>query len=135
MLFDTNVVSDARRRDRTTEAFKIKIDSFPDRETFISVLTLTEIRIGIQRQSKRDRTFERVLNAWLRTVVEDFRGRILPITQPIALLAGTLPCSLQQPTYDALIAATALHHGHTVVTRNLRDFMALGVATLDPWQG
>lgn len=135
-LIDTNVVSDTRRLERTSPSFRKAMRNLPRRDSFLSVVTLTEVQLGIQRQVGRNKAYAQVLDEWLRSaLLEKFEGSILDLTPPIALLAGSLPCSTRQPTYDALIAATALHHGHTVVTRNVRDFKALGVATLDPWQG
>lgn len=135
-LLDTNVVSDSRRLEHTSAPFRAAMRAIAEQESFLSVVTLTEIRLGIQRQRKRDTVFAVILETWLRVaLLERFGERILDLTPTIALIAGGLPCTTRQPTFDALIAATALHHGHTVVTRNVKDFVPLGVDVLDPWTG
>jgi len=105
---------------------------------FVSVVTIGELRKGftILPQSKR-RVF---LEDWLRDdFLPWFAGRILPVTQAIADRWGILDGESQLRgtplnTADGMIAATAIEHDLTLVTRNVKDFSGLGLAILDPWQ-
>ena len=134
-LLDTNVVSAARRPDRQDLAFRAFLDAFDVEEAFISAVSIMEIRFGIQREAARDRDFAADLSRWLEEVVlAGFAERILPFDLAVALCAGALPTAERRPTADAMIAATAVEHGLTVVTRNLAHFQVLGVECLNPWR-
>lgn len=83
---------------------------------------------------RRDRPQAKALQLWLdRFVMSGFRDRLLPVDLPIALQCAHLHVPDRKPDRDALIAATALVHGMTVVTRNVKDFEPMGVAVLNPW--
>ncbi len=129
-LLDTNVVSAARRRDPTAATW---LASVRGRPLFISVLTIGEIRRGIVKARTVDRNAAHHLERWLDRTVADFAGSILPIDQDIARVWGDLSAARSLPVADALIAATALHHGLAVVTRNIRNFRGAGIALVDPW--
>jgi len=106
---------------------------------FLNVLTLGEIGKGVAKLA--DSSTRTRLEAWLRHDLPDrFAGRILPIDQPVAAIWGTLCGEAERagsplPVIDSLIAATALHHGLTVVTRNTRGLERCGAACFDPWTG
>jgi toxin FitB len=136
-LLDTNVVSETvrlRPEPRVTDW----IARQPNDALFLSVLTLGELRRGFitapdpQRRARLER--------WLETdVLRWFEGRILPVTREIAdhwgVIDGT--CQLRGTkanTADGLIAATALEHGLTVVTRNVKDFALFSVSLFNPWE-
>lgn len=91
-----------------------------------------EIERGIVRQERRDPAFARALAAWLDSVLRLYRERILAVDLPTARRWGCLSRALGNDRVDLLIAATALEHGLTVVTRNVRHFDPAGVAVLDP---
>jgi predicted nucleic acid-binding protein len=103
----------------------------------LSVLTFAEIRFGIEKLAQGARR-ER-LRRWMETELTDrFEDRMLDIDRSIAELWGVIMAraaavSVRLPVMDTLLAATAEHHGMTMVTRNVRDFTRAGVATLDPW--
>lgn len=103
----------------------------------LSVITLGEIQRGIERS--RDSTHRGELDSWLRTALIDrFEGRILAIDAEVMRTWGSLygrleTAGLRLPVMDSLIAATALVHGLTVVTRNVRDFERCGVDVVNPW--
>jgi hypothetical protein len=102
---------------------------------YLSVVTVLELEMGCLRIERRDRAQGKVLRSWIQgNVLPAFSGRILTIDIPIAIRCATLhvpnPCSDR----DALIAATALVHGLTLVTRNTSDFLSTGVPLLNPWQ-
>jgi len=135
-LVDTNVPSELAREmpDRNVVAWNL---AQPDSSLYISVISLGEVRKGINSLpiGKKRREVE----LWLELrLLPLFQGRILPVSQPIADRWGRIAAerqSLGQPlaTADGLIAATALEHNLTLVTRNTRDFTGLAVTILNPW--
>lgn len=135
-LLDTNIISELRkaksgRADKNVIAWAADVSAD---SLFLSVITILELEIGIQLVEHRDAAQGTQLRAWLEgNVLPAFSGRILPIDVPVAQRCAKLhvpnPCSDR----DALIAATALVHGMTVITRNIADFQATGAALLNPW--
>ncbi len=103
------------------------------RDFFISVLTLGEIERGVLKLGKRDPSGAEQLARWLAVIETDFESRTLPVTQDIAHEWGRLPLSRTIGVVDTLIAATAIVHGLTMVTRNVRDFEDCGVKLVNPW--
>ena len=137
-LLDTNVVSELRRRSaRRIDARVLAwAERVSEHETYLSSLTLYEIEHGIVRAMKRDRRKGEHLHAWLHgTVIPKFEGRILDFDSRCALACAELQTSRTRPLIDAMIAATSIVHGLTLVTRNVRDFEGAGVRLLDPWEG
>ena len=136
-LLDTNVPSELSRL-RPDAAVTAWLDAQDDKGLFLSVVTLGEIRKGFttQRDAKR-RAF---LENWLeQDLLPWFAGRILPVTQAIANRWGVLDGEAQLRgtplnTADGMIAATALEHQLTVVTRNAKDFAKMGVTLFNPWE-
>jgi predicted nucleic acid-binding protein len=104
-------------------------------DLFLSVVSIGEIERGIARQRSTDAAFAEELATWLKRLLRLHRERLLAMDLPVARRWGQLSAALGHDSADLLIAATALEHGLTVVTRNLRPFTPTGVATLDPWQG
>jgi predicted nucleic acid-binding protein len=132
-LLDTNIVSADRKHDPTIVAW---LQSVRGRPLFLSVLTIGEIRRGVVKVLKApaaDAAAARQLDAWLARTIAEFGRNILPVDQNVARLWGDLSAGRTLPVVDALIAATALHYGLTVVTRNARDFADTGVPVLNPW--
>lgn len=136
-LLDTNVVSEMRRRD-PDPAVKTWIESKPNYEQYLSVISLTEIAFGAARhpdvlqQHRIRRWLDGPLQLW-------FQDRVLVLTADIAEAAGVMmgerqsagkPLSLA----DALLAATALKHKLVLTTRNTKDFSDLPVDVYDPWK-
>jgi predicted nucleic acid-binding protein len=137
ILVDTNVVSELRK----ARAGKADLNvvawsrSVRPRDLYLSVVTLQEIETGVLLRERADPRQGVVLRRWLEArVLRGFAGRILPVTIPIARRCAALHVPDPRPVRDALIAATALVHGLTVVTRNAKDFAPTGVPTIDPWQ-
>jgi predicted nucleic acid-binding protein len=98
------------------------------------VISLQELEIGVLLAERRDPAQGGVLRAWLgRHVVPAFAGRIVDVDAAVALRSAALHVPDPRPLRDALIAATALVHGMTVVTRDVADFAPTGVPILDPW--
>ncbi len=129
-LLDTNVISAARKHDPAIAAW---LRSVRGRPLFLSALTIGEIRRGIVKARAADPTAAQQLERWLARTVADFGANILPIDHNVARIWGDLSAGRTLPVIDALIAATALHHGLAVVTHNVRDFAGTGVLVLNPW--
>ena len=101
----------------------------------VSALTLMELEIGVLRIERRDARQGAVLRTWLdERVVPEFADRVLPVDGPVALRCARLHVPDPRPERDALLAATALVHGLTVVTRNEVDFEPTGAAVFNPWR-
>ncbi|MBF0333369.1 MAG: type II toxin-antitoxin system VapC family toxin [Alphaproteobacteria bacterium] len=134
-LLDTVVLSELRKhpgqRNRNVVAWIAKI---PSQDLFVSVVTIGEIERGIERQRGTGDPFADELATWLDVVLRAYDGRILPVTVPVARRWGRLSQRLGNKGLDLAIAATALEHGLTVVTRNVSDFTPAGVAVVNPFE-
>ncbi|HJT33155.1 MAG TPA: type II toxin-antitoxin system VapC family toxin [Pirellulales bacterium] len=131
-LIDTVVLSELRKRQRDTR-LATWIERQRATDLFVSVITIGEIERGIARQCATDPDFATALAAWLDRVLALYSDRILPFDLQIARRWGKLSAGLGNDSADLMIAATALEHGLTVVTRNGSDFAPTGVATLNPF--
>jgi hypothetical protein len=136
-VLDTNVVSELRkatsgRADRNVVAWGAGV---PASALFLSVITVLELELGVLLVERRDAAQGTVLRQWLEArVLPAFADRVLPIDTAVARRCARLHVPHRQTDRDALIAATALVHGMTVVTRNVAGFAASGVALVNPWQ-
>ena len=130
-LLDTDVLSALRRRDRNQEAVRW-VEAQRTSDLYVSVVTVGEIERGIIQQKRHDPSFAQELSLWLDRLLGWYRDRILPVDVATARRWGQLSATLGHDGADLLIAATALEHGLTVVTRNIRDFEPTGVPTLNP---
>lgn len=134
-LLDTNVVSELRRLDRADANVRAWALSQPAALFHISVVTVLEIEHGILLVGRRDHRQEAMLRTWFQTnVLEAFAERILPIDKNIAQRCAALHVPDPRPERDAMIAATALVHGMTIVTRNEQDFSGVGATLMNPWR-
>jgi len=135
-LLDTNVVSELRKAN-VGKADKNVVGwaSGPSAsELFVSVITIEELEIGVLLVERRDPPQGRMLRRWLEAqVLPAFANRILPIDLAVARRSASLHVPHPRPARDTLIAATALVHGMSVVTRNVADFAHVGVDVIDPW--
>lgn len=132
-LLDTNVVSELRKTARAEPAVRAWANGHAPDLFHLSTMTLMELEIGVLRIERRDKLQGDRLRHWLQHVVTQFDRRILAIDADIARACAKLYVPDPRPERDALIAATALVHGLTVVTRNTADFEPMGVALFNPW--
>jgi len=132
-LIDTVTLSALRRRQRDP----LVVAWFERQRTadlFLSVISIGEIERGIARQRVTDPGFADALAAWLDRVLDLYGERVLPFDLRAARRWGALSAALGNDSADLMIAATALEHGLTVVTRNVSDFEPAGVVVLDPFK-
>jgi hypothetical protein len=110
------------------------VETVSSYDLFLSVLTVGEIRQGIERLAVRDAGQAAILEEWSHRLVTDYADRIVPVTLEAAELWGRLNAGSPLPLVDGLLAATALVHNWTLVTRNLKDVERTGVRLLDPFE-
>ena len=135
-LLDTNVISELRKLgDGKANERVAKWVSRNDASSFyISALTLMELEIGILRMERRDTDQGKRLRTWMdRYVLPEFLERTLPVDSAVALKCAQLHVPDPSTERDALIAATAMVHGMTVVTGNVVHFETTGAEVIDPW--
>jgi len=137
-LLDTNVVSESRKAGSGKADDKVIawLQSVAVASLFIPAITVLELEIGVLRVERRDSAQGELLRRWLdNQVLPTFADRILAIGTVVARRCAQLHVPDPQADRDALIAATALVHGMTVVTRNVADFESTRVAVFNPWSG
>jgi toxin FitB len=134
-LLDTNVLSEVRKGpERARQEVWEWWLGMEGQELFLSVMTLGEIRKGIDRLRAKDVPQTRVLERWLEDVKDAFHERLIEVNVRIAERWGQLQAVRSLPEVDALIAATVLEHDLTLVTRNEADFAGLGIRVLNPFR-
>ena len=131
-LLDTNVVSALRRLERNPEVGQW-VESQRTTDLYLSVVTVGEIERGIAQQQRNNPAFAADLALWLDRVLRWYGNRILAFDLATARRWGQLSAALGNDSADLLIAATALEHGLTVVTRNVRHFEPTGVPVINPF--
>jgi hypothetical protein len=136
-VLDTNVVSELRKA-KTGKADAGVIawaTAVAQERLYISALTILELELGVLQMERRDQGQGAALRTWLeRQVLPAFEGRVLAVDTDVARRGAGLHVPDPRSERDAIIAATALVHGMTVVTRNVRDFESTGVPVLNPWR-
>lgn len=137
-LIDTNVISESRkmRSGRAAPQVVAWLKATDPSTTFVSAMTLFELELGVVRIERRDVAQGTSLRRWLDQIVRPgFAGRVLAMDGAVAVACAGLHVPDPVSERDGWIAATALVHGLTVVTRNVRDFEGTGVGMVDPWVG
>ena len=136
-LLDTNIVSESRklgtaRVDRNVAIWLGRIDA---EATFLSAMTLFELERGVQQMERRDAAQGLMLRRWFGDqIMPTYEGRILSLSAAVALVCASLHIPDPKSERDAWIAATAIDAGLTLVTRNVADFSAMGVALINPFE-
>ena len=103
-------------------------------ETFLSALTMGELRKGAALRARRDLAAGEAIVLWVDAIEDEYGDRILAVSSPIARLWGEWNAQRTRPIVDTLLAATAVHHELTLVTRNTRDFEGTSASLHNPWQ-
>jgi predicted nucleic acid-binding protein len=132
-LLDTNVLSELRKGNRCDAGVRQWFEETAEEELFVSVLVLGEIRQGIERIRLRDPAQARALEKWLRWLAAEFADRLLPVDEKVADQWGRLGVGQPVPVLDAYLAATALVHGLTVVSRDEAGFRPTGAKVINPF--
>ena len=132
-LLDTNVISELRKGQRGDPGLAAWFGDLVSDDLFLSVLTIGELRKGIDGLARHDSRSASILNRWLEMVVEGFGSRILAIDGRIAEEWGRMNVPTTLPAVDGLLAATARVHGLTLVTRNTKHVSRTGVTCLNPF--
>ena len=135
-VLDTNVVSELRkvRLGKADLSFAAWTQSVDAADLFVSAITIMELELGVLSIERKDATQGAMLRTWLEQhVLPEFSGRTLPVDTAVVQRCARLHVPDKRGERDALIAATALVHGMTVVTRNVADFKPTGVAIVNPW--
>lgn len=135
-LLDTNVLSELRKAgDGKADANVLAwLSNVNPVTVYLSAITIMEIELGVLRIERRDPVQGARLRTWMdHHILPEFADRIVPIDKAVAQRCALLHVPDPRPERDAFIAATALAHGMTVVTRNIADFAPTGVPLLNPW--
>jgi predicted nucleic acid-binding protein len=135
-VLDTNVISELRnaRSGKADPNVAAWAAAMVPGSLFVSAITVLELETGVLLVERRDARKGVILRAWLNDqVLPAFAGRVLPVDQAVAQRCARLHVPDPRAERDALIAATALVHGMSVVTRNVADFEPMGVAVINPW--
>ena len=135
-ILDTNVVSELRKA--KTRKADINVMTWAASQDpsalFLSAITLLELEMGVRLAERRDATQGAILRVWITDrVLPTFKGRVLPVDEPVALCCAALHVPDPRSDRDALIAATGIVHAMPIVTRNVTDFEKTGVKILNPW--
>lgn len=132
-LLDTNVISELRKGERADANVRAWFDELDDEEIYLSVLTIGEIRRGVESVRRRDPKFAAALDSWLARLGESYRDRVLPVDRAVSEEWGRMNVPDPLPVVDGLLAATAKVAGLTLATRNVADVEDAGVELVDPF--
>jgi predicted nucleic acid-binding protein len=132
-LLDTDVLSELRKP-RSDANVVMWLETVDPTRVFLSTVTAFEIEFGIERQRRENSAFANELTAWIESVLRLYGDRVLPLTTNIMRRWGRLSLQIGNKNLDGAIAATALEHGLTVVTRNVAHYERTGVPTVNPFE-
>ena len=133
-LMDTNIVSELRKETRCNPGVTRWLDATDEDELFLSVLTLGELRMGALGLARKGPAGAPHLGAWVNALHTQYAGKILPVTVEIVEKWAELSVPDRLPVVDGLLAATAIVHGHILVTRTTRDVARAGVPLFNPFE-
>jgi predicted nucleic acid-binding protein len=122
-----------RKRERCSPKVNAWVQTIPTKQDFLSVIVMGELIRGVKPKSRKDPVAGMAIEKWLIGLTHVYEGRILPITMEIATAWDQLSALRPIPPEDGLQAATALVHGLTLATRNIKNVVGLGVQLVNPW--
>lgn len=132
-LFDTNVLSETRRPVPNQKVLDF-VGTLTSETFYTSAIAIAELRVGALRKSLINPDEGKRISRWIDGVERRMRGRILVVDTEVAAIYAKMQQKRDRPIMDALLAATAIAHGLTMVTRNVRDFVHMEVEILNPWE-
>ena len=132
-LADTNVLSELRKRERADERVRAWTAAHGWGAIHTSWIAIAEMKRGAALVARRDPAQAAALEKWISEVVDRLNDRVFPVERSVAEAWASLMIPNTRPAMDTLIAATALVHGLTLATRNVRDFVGSGIGVIDPW--
>ena len=132
-LIDTNILSELRKQERCNSGVQQWYATVDESQIYLSVITLGEIRRGVELLRRRDTVAAENLEYWLSTLRQALNKKLLPITPAIVDIWGRIGIPDAIPTADGLLAATAVAHNLILVTRNVRDMERTGAKILNPF--
>jgi hypothetical protein len=134
-VLDTNVISELRQgKPKQSAAVRSWAANVPVSQLFLTAISILELEKGVLALERKTPPQGSALRVWLKSVRTTFAGRILPFTEDTATLCAAMHVPDPRSDRDAMIAATALEHGMTVVTRNVDDFAGTGVPLINPFR-
>ena len=133
VLLDTNILSELRKGPQADQRVRAWAGTTAMSARFTSIIVIAELMKGAQLRSRRDLGGSTALERWIDHLVAELDDRILPIDLAVSSVWARLMAQRSRPPIDMLIAATAITHGYTLVTRNVSDFEGTGVRLLNPW--
>lgn len=133
-VLDTNVISELRQgKPNPSPNVRMWAAQQQSHQLYLTAISILELEKGVLALERKTPPQGSALRTWLAGVRDIFKGRILPFTDTTAMLCAALHVPNPRPDRDAVIAASALEHGFTVVTRNLADFQGTGLNLVNPW--
>jgi toxin FitB len=133
-LLDSNVISELRQgKAKPSPEVRAWATQRPVHQLYLSAITVMELEMGARLLERKDAIQGATLRAWVRRVVREFEGRILPFSDATAFVCAPMHVPDKKSFRDSMIAATALEHGFAVVTRNVSDFDLPGLTVVNPW--
>ena len=134
-ILDTNVISELRRgKPQPSQAVRAWAAERPANELYLSAITVTEMEIGTALTERRDAARGAILRSWTERTLQAFEGRVLDFSGRTALVCAPLHVPDKKSFRDSMIAATALEHRFSIVTRNVEDFKIAGLRVVNPWE-
>ena len=132
-LADTNVLSELRKRERANERLRAWTASYGWGAICTSWIAIAEMKRGVALVAGRDPVQAASLDRWISELLDHLDDRVFSVERSVAEAWARLMAPKTRPSMDTLIAATALVHGLTLATRNVRDFAGSGIQVFDPW--
>ena len=133
-VLDTNVISELRSgKPQQSAAVRAWAAGQPVNQLYLSAVTVLELEMGVLRVARKDAVQAATLRAWVDGLLRQFVGKMLPFTAEAALVCAPMHVPGLRSFRDSMIAATAMQHGFTLVTRNVDDFKGLALKLVNPW--